>query len=64
MLRGQRVEATMRALLFSLALLCLGPTGALADSPPIHDCLEGGSMDYTPADRAIVTQTPLPGTGS
>lgn len=54
----------MRALLFSLALLCLGPTGALADSPPIHDCLEGGSMDYTPADRAIVTQTPLPGTGS
>jgi len=52
----------MRALLFCLALLCFaGP--ALAEAPlPIHDCLEGGSMDYTPADAA--TLTPAPSTGS
>lgn len=43
----------MRHLLLCFALLTCLATGALAASePPVHDCLEGGSMDYTPLDTA------------
>jgi hypothetical protein len=51
----------MRRLLLCLALLCFGATAAVAGNAPVHDCLEGGSMDYTPIDQA---GTPVPGAGS
>ena len=50
----------MRRLLLCLALLS-GFTPAVASTElPIQDCLEGGSMDWTPAETA----TPTPSTGS
>jgi hypothetical protein len=56
-------ESAMRRLLLCLVLLGAVARPALAEAPlPIHDCLEGGSMDYTPADAA--TLTPTPSTGS
>ncbi len=51
----------MRRMLLCLALLGgLTPAVAVATELPIQDCLEGGSMDWTPAETA----TPTPSTGS
>ena len=48
----------MRHLLICFALLaCFAAAPTAAE--PAHDCLEGGSMDYTPLD--ITTPVPAPG---
>jgi len=48
----------MRQMMFCLALLfALGPAAAIAGELPIHDCLEGGSMDWTP-DEASTPAAP------
>ena len=50
----------MRHLLLCFALLGLLAAAAPVAAGPPHDCLEGGSMDYTPLDTA----EPAPAAGS
>ena len=49
----------MRRWLFCVAVIfALGPAAALAEEPPIHDCLEGGSMDWNPIEAGTQTAEP------